>query len=242
MSKYYRYITERSELDRRVGVGVAVPAGFNELSSSVVSACSFLQSLIQQTIYVTHGAELLVAKKTLKDYPSPKARIQFLCSFPYSEDDPVVSTVFNYSRQLFQDLYDLRNTLAHEIWSSSPEYRGSLLFSSLDEEARLLMTSGRILHTEGATPLEVYNSTIRYIRSVKIVSCSDLHAALKDADLCAWILMHIGNVLDEQDPAQKEEARRAFFVFKGTSHLFDGVTPTLETVRFQSSRSKNIQG
>ncbi|WP_296177639.1 hypothetical protein [uncultured Brevundimonas sp.] len=242
MSKYYNLIIEKTELNRRSGADSVVPFGFHELSVSVISQCSFLQSLMQQVIYITHGAEISAAKKALREFPSPKARMEFLCSFPYSEEDLVVSKVFEYARNLFHDLYELRNTLSHEVWSSSDDYDGCVLFSSLDEDARLLLVSGRIWHKEDATPLEVYNATIRYIRSVKIVSCVDLHLAMKDANLCAWILMNICNVLNEKDFEQKEKARRAFLVFQGTAHLFGDVVTTPETITFQSSRKKTIRG
>lgn len=242
MPKYYRFMLDKSNLSKRSGSNTVIPLGFNELSSSLISQCSFIQSLIQQVIYITHGAEIFAANKTLKEFPNPKARIDFLCEFPFGNTDEIVSSVFDYSRSLFRDLYEFRNVLAHEIWSSSEDYENSIIFSKLDEESRLLMVSGKMWHIEGTSSRDVYNATIRYISNVKIASCSDLHSALKDADLCAWILMHIGNVINEPDPVRKEEARRAFLVFKGTSHLFGSHTATSEPVNFQTSRSKNIQG
>jgi hypothetical protein len=221
---------------------VIIPAGFNELSSIIISRCSFLQILLQQVIYITHGSEIVLAKKALKDFPNPKARIDFLCEFPYSKDDEVVYTVFQYAKSLFTDLYELRNILTHEMWSSSDEFKGSVIFSTLDEEARLLMASGRVWHAEDATPAEAYSATIRFINNVKIISNSDLHAALMDSNLCAWILMHIGHILDEQDLERRNEARRAFLVFKGTSHLFGDATKTPETISLKKSKRKTIKG
>jgi hypothetical protein len=240
VTKYYSLITESTNLAQRSGASTVIPAGFRELSASIVSTCTFLQSLIQQIIYVTHGAELFAAKRTLKDFPNPKARIDFLCSFPYSEADPVVSSVFDYARLLFLDLYELRNILSHEVWASSDAYDDAIIFSNLDEEARLLMVSGRIWHAENATPQEVFDATVRYIRSVKIVASTDLHAAMGDANLCSWILMHIGNVLGEQDAKRKEEARRLFIQYKGTSHLFADTPPAAGTLNFNASRRKRI--
>lgn len=240
--KYYRLITESTALERRSGTSAVVPAGFRDLSASIVAGCTFLQSLLQQIIYVTHGAELLAAKRTLKEFPNPKDRINFLCSFPYSEADPIVSSVFEYARLLFRDLYELRNILSHEVWASSDVYGDAVIFSGLDEEAKLLMVSGRIWHAEEATSQEVFNATLRFIRSVKIVTNADLHTAMSDANLCSWILMHIGNVLNEQDATRKEEARRLFLQYNGTSHLFKDALPTTGTVIFKASRSKNIQG
>lgn len=242
MPKYYKLITESTNLARRSGAGAVIPAGFRDLSASIVSTCTFLQSLLQQIIYVTHGADLLAAKRTLKEFPNPKARIDFLCSFPYSKADPIVLSVFDYARLLFRDLYELRNILSHEVWASSDVYDDAVIFSSLDEEARLLMVSGRIWHAENATPQEVFDATVRYIRSVKIVASADLHAAMGDANLCSWILMHIGNVLNEQDATRKGEARRLFLQYKGTSHLFTDTPPAAGILSFNASRSKSIQG
>lgn len=240
MPNYYRTIVEGSTLDRRSGGNAVIPPGFRGLSSTLTSTCTYLQSLIQHIIFVTHGAELVEAKRTLKSFPSPKARIEFLCSYPYSEADPVVSAVFDYAKSLFRDLYELRNILSHEVWASSDAHPGAVLFSELEEEARLLMVSGRIWHAEEATSQEVYNGMIRFIRSVKILTPADLERAMVDGDLCAWILMHIGNVLNEPDRARREEARCLFLHFRGTSHLFAGQPMTTGTLTFDASRSKEI--
>lgn len=242
MPKYYKLITESTTLSRRTGTGAVIPTGFRDLSASIVSSCTFLQSLLQQIIYVTHGAELLAAKRTLKEFPNPKARIDFLCSFPYSEADPVVLSVFNYARLLFRDLYELRNVLSHEVWASSDDYGDAVIFSSLDKEARLLMVSGRIWHMKNVASQEVFDAMVRYIRSVKVIASADLHAAMGGANLCSWILMHIGNVLNEQDATKKAEARQLFLQYKGTSHLFADTPPTTGSLNFNASKSKTIQG
>lgn len=233
MPSYYKQITEGTTLERRAGANINIPPGFRELSASIVSTCTYLQSLLQHIIFVTHGAELLDAKRTLKTFPNPKARIDFLCSYPFREADPVVSSVFEYARLLFRDLYELRNVLSHEVWASGDAYGDAIIFSTLDEEARLLMVSGRIWHAADATPQEVFDATVRYIRSVKIVGSADLHAAMRDADLCSWILMHVGNLLNEKDDAKKEDARRLFLHFQGTSHLFDSIPPAEGTLTFK---------
>lgn len=235
-------ITESTTLSRRSGTNSIIPAGFRDLSASIVSSCTFLQSLLQQIIYVTHGAELLAAKRILKEFPSPKGRIDFLCSFPYSEVDPVVLSVFDYARLLFRDLYELRNILSHEVWASSEDYDNAVIFSSLDEEARFLLVSGRIWHVENSTSQEVFDAMVRYIRSVKIVTSDELHAAMGDANLCSWILMNISNVLNEQDATKKAEARQIFLQYKGTSHLFAGTPPTTGSLNFNASRRKTILG
>ena len=218
-----------------------IPVGFNDLSSSIIRLCSFCQGLIQQIIYITHGSELNKTKQTLNSFPSPRARIDFLTSFQYSEADFIVSTVFDYARELFVGIYEIRNVLVHENWMSSDEFEGAILFSKLDEEARLSMASGKLLHEDQTTPEEIYNASIRYIRSVKIVSIADLLSAIKAVNLCAWILMNIGFVLDQSDPTKKAELRRAFLVNKGTSHLFDTDEISSETANVESSKRKKIR-
>lgn len=240
MSNYYRSIADRTTLSRRSGTSAVIPAGFKELSASVISSCTFAQGLLQQIIYITHGSELLEAKRTLKEFPSPKARIDFLCAFPYSDSDPVVLSAFDYARRLFRELYELRNVLAHELWASSDDHDDAVIFTSLEEEARLQMASGKIWHLEGTTSRETFDSLTRYIRSAKIVTNADLCTAMSDADLCSWILMTINGILDEQDVAKKEEARRALYKYKGTSHLFS-TTPPDDTVEFRTSKSKTTR-
>lgn len=242
MPKYYELVTEGTNLSRRSGTGAVIPAGFAELSASIIASCAFIQSLLQQVIYITHGAELIEAKRALKEFPSPKARIDFLCSFPYSEADPVILSVFDYARLLFRELYELRNILSHEVWSSSDDYSDAVLFSSLDQEARLLMVSGRMWHVESMTSREVFDATVRYIRSVKIITNSNLRAAVGDANLCSWILMNIGNVINERDAAKRAEMREAFFVYRGTSHLFSESSLATGSVSISSSRRKIIKG
>lgn len=95
---------------------------------------------------------------------------------------------------------------------------------------------------ENVTSKEVFDATVRYIRSVKIVASADLHAAMGDANLCSWILMHIGNVLNEQDATKKAEARQFFRHYKGTSHLFAGTLPTTGSLSFNASKRKIIKG
>lgn len=241
MGKYYRKLQGKLEINLRSGSDTLVPGGFRELSSIIISQCSFLQKQLQHIIYVTHGPEIISAKKVLNKFPSPKARMDFITSFPYNSEDTVVSTVFKYSQKLFSDIYEVRNILAHEQWMSSDEYHGSVLFSQIDEEARLMMASSKLLHREDATTQEVHNAIIRYIQNIKIMNYIDLQAAAKDTDLCAWILVHINNVIDDEDEDRRNEARRAFFVFKGTSHLFEKIDPNPEAVNIQRSRSKKIQ-
>lgn len=240
MPKYYRTITQETHLSQKSGSALAVSQHFQILSSTILSKCSFIQNLIQQIIYISHGKELPSAKRTLKTFPNPKARVDFLCSFPYNDDDPVVVKVFNFARLLFAEIYELRNILAHEIWSSSESYPNLVLFSSLDENARLQMASGRLWHIEEATSQETLDATIRFIRSIKLLSIENLKSAVDDADLCGLCLLNIMNILSESDPIRKEDARKPFFVYKGTSHLFGEFPELSNSVEFSASRSKRI--
>lgn len=241
MSKYYKKIDDTSKIITRSGTEIILPEGFSDLSMSIIRLCSFSQGEIQNIIYITHGSELREAKQTLINFPSPKARMEFLSTFEYSEADPIISAVFNFARELFIEIYELRNVLAHENWMSSEDFRDAVLFSKLNEQAKLSMSSGKLLHQDQTKPEDVYNAIIRYIRNVKIVSVADLRNAFKDANLCAWILMQIGFVLGQADPVKKAEMRRAFLVFRGTSHLFDADIVSSGKVDVESSRGKTIR-
>ncbi|RAN36400.1 hypothetical protein [Hyphomonas pacifica] len=241
MTTYYKTITNNSKLNTSSGSKLELPAMFSDLSALIISRCSFLQGLIQKVIYAAHGPELLAAKSTLKDFPNPKARLDFISTFPFSEADPIVFSVFNYSRALFLEIYDLRNVLAHEVWMSSKAFEGAVLCSRLNEEARLMMASGRVYHDEETKSHQVYDAIIRYIENIKIIAVEDLKNALKDADLCAWILMQISHVLNEQDIEKMEQMRRAFTVFKGTSHLFSADNRSSEKIVVRSLRKKEIR-
>lgn len=238
--KYYKSIVEKTTISHRTGANIVVPAGFADLSCSIIQSCTVLQNLLQKIIYATHGAQLLAAKRTLKEFPNPKARIDFLCSFPYSEDDPTVLSAFNYARLLFRDVYELRNILAHELWASSEDYSDTVIFSSLDEQARLQMASGRIWHVETATSKEVHDAIIRFIRSLKLVTTTDLLEALRDANLCSWILMQIEVILDEKDPKRKEDARQLILQYRGTSHLFGDTQSADGILNFNTTKGKEI--
>lgn len=233
-------MTEETNLSQKTGSALVVSPQFQILSSTIINRCIFMQNLIQQIIYISHGPELVGAKRALKKFPNPKARVDFLCSFPYKDDDPVVTTVFNFSRSLFIELYELRNVLAHEIWSSSDNHPDLILFSSLDENARLQMASGRLWHIDDTTAQETHEAIIRFISSVKIISCDNLYLAIKDADLCNLCFLNIINVLSESDPARKEEARQTFFVYKGISHLFEFSKELPKSLEFTASRNKSI--
>lgn len=242
MAKYYSNITGSSILSLRTGSEVQAPPEFYIFSAKILAQCVFLQSQIQKIIYISHGEELMGAKKALKSFPNPKARVDFLCSFPYSDDDPIITKVFDFTRRLFSEIYDFRNVLAHEIWSSSDAFPEAVLFSSLDENSRLLMASGKLWHKEDATPEDTHASIIRFISSIKVVNLEHLQMAARDIDLCSWSLMNLVNILNEGDPDVKEKARKAFLVFRGTSHLFGDFPASPETVELSTSRSKEIAG
>jgi hypothetical protein len=54
--------------------------------------------------------------------------------------------------------------------------------------------------------------------------------------------MNVVNILNEGDPEAKEKARKAFMVFRGTSHLFGDLPSLPETIELSTSRSKKIGG
>lgn len=240
MPKYYRLLRECSTLRQCTGANITIPIGFTDLGLAIIQSCTLIQNLIQKIIYVTHGSEIMKARRTLKEFPNPKARIDFLYSYPYSEEDPVVLSSFNFARLLFLDIYELRNVLSHEVWASSNEHPETILFSSLDEQARLLTASGRIWHVEDATSQETLDAILRFIHSVKLVNIADLISAKGDADLCLWILMQIQSILDEEDPDRKEEARQLFLRYKGTAHRFKGTIASTGSLEFNAIKSKTI--
>ncbi len=240
MSRYYDVITEKTELSHKSGSALVVSPDFRVQSSMILAQCSFMQNVIQRIIYTSHGAELVEAKKTLRQFPNPKARVEFLCSFPYKSNDFVVQRIFDFARELFFKLYEFRNVLAHEVWSSSEDYPGCVLFSSLDENARLLLASGRLWHERDMTPRETFDATIRFIRSVKVVTHEYIALAIRDAELCAWCLSQVDIVLTESDPQRRDEVRRAFLVYRGTSHLFVSELTPSDPVDYSAARSKVI--
>lgn len=242
MTAYFRFVTDRTILRRSVGHGLVLPPGFAELSVELIAKCSFAQHLIQRIIYTTHGAELLDAKKALRQFPNPKARLDFLCSFKYSSEDPTISKVFDYARSLFGKLYEVRNILCHEIWSTSDAFKDEILFSSLDIDAQHLLDCGNMWHKEEVTPEEAFRANVAYIRGTKVMSCGDLKRALASANICTWILMHITNILGETDVHKKSEAIRAFRVFRGTAHLFGGPLLGAKPVNFRSRKQRVVRG
>ena len=127
------------------------------------------------------------------------------------------------------------------MWCSSPSHSGCVLFSSLENNAGLLTASGKLWHLEKPTAEETFNSTIKYIRNVKLVAPSNLQLALKDIATCNWALMHVAAILTEPDPQRKVEARRAFRVFGGTSHLFQEGADDLSPVTFTAGRSREVR-
>ena len=136
MSKYYRCLDGTNKIETKSGVGVVLPEGFANLSAEVINQCSYLQSLIQTVIYAAHGPAFSASKAILNKLSSPKKRMEFLRSFQYDPADPVVATVFRFAQDLFSEIYDLRNVLAHEIWMSSKDFEQAVLFSDLQEDAR----------------------------------------------------------------------------------------------------------
>lgn len=241
MSIYFTRIEESTSISRKAGSNLDIPPTFHILTSNLISQCNFIQSMLQHVIFTTHGTEMIKANSILKGFPNPKSRIEFLCSFPYSEIDPIIFRVFEHAKLLFGHIYEIRNVLAHEIWSTSDEFPGSVVFSKLEEEARYLTPARLLLHEKETSSEELFNATIRLIRKLKVVSVDNLTNALNDSRLCSWMLTQILIVLEETDKSKRDELRRAFLIYKGTAHLFSERASSADPVQYSSSKSKTIR-
>lgn len=240
MAKYFNTIDHEKEINIKSGSNIDISSEMKILSSSIIAQSSFVQNLIQNLIFTTHSSVIFEAKKTLKKFPNPKARFSFISNYNYNSNDKIVDKVFSFVQSKFDEAYDLRNTLAHEVWSSSEAYPGEILFSSLDEQSRLSVARGKVKHLEDATALEAYNAAIRFIRKIRRVSVINLADALADLNLCAWILMQIDNIREEKDGLKREELRKGFLIFKATSHLFPEVDRLDGVSNYTNSLSKTI--
>lgn len=166
--------------------------------------------------------------------------MDFISQFPYNKKDKIIDVVFEFGRALFLEIYDFRNVLVHESWASSEEFPGVVLFSSLDEESRLKLASGKLLHSLDTSSKDLYDATIRYIRNVKIVSNQNLMSAIIDADLCSYIFMAISHILSESDEEKKQKIREGFLIFKGTAHLFEEASLLSKKIDVTSSNNNTI--
>ena len=240
MSKYYNAISHRTHIRTRQGQDAIVPVEFRKNSVAIISRCSLMQSQIQRIIYATHGSDIFAANKILSENQHPRARMEFLCTTPYGESDPILSKVFSYSQQMFREIYDLRNVLAHEIWMTCDEYRATVLFSKIEEEARLLKASGRLQHDAASNSQEVFDAIVRYICKIKTINSDNLGDAVKDVSLCEWMLMTINHVLEENDPEKKNTLKSAFLTFSGTSHLFNEAQRKSSVIQLCTSKKSRI--
>lgn len=237
---YYKNLKSETSLNTKSGTAIVVSQEFYLLSALLVSRCSYIQSAIQNIIFKSHGLKIDEAKVALLDAPSPKARLQLLQSFTYENDDHIITKAFAYAQTQFTDIYNLRNILAHETWMTSEFHPNSVLFSKMAKQAQLQHSKEKFKKTDELNSKDIYNSILRYIRSVKVVSTEDLQQALADADRCAWIMMQIGFILEELDEVQKSEMKRAFLVFKGTNHLFDKKEISKNNVNVKRMNKKSI--
>ncbi|WP_133244717.1 hypothetical protein [Caulobacter radicis] len=241
MRKYFKNLETETVINRKIGHAIKIDAEFYFLSSNIISQCSFIQQIIQQIIYTSHGKEISAARKALSEIPNPKSRVDFICDFQYKTKDITIDRVFNYARDIFKDIYELRNILAHEIWSSSEDHVDAVLFSTLAAESAFLTSNAKLIHDEDARSKEIFDSIIRFIRSLKIITLNDMHEATKDMVLCIWALSNIRNILDVEKEEEKAAAREAFFVFSGTSHLFPDIKPRSNTAEFLAKKEKTIR-
>lgn len=241
MPKYYDNLETETSISQASGSNLNTPVEFLSQSSTLISLCTFCQNILQQVIYTSYGEKLLEAKKTLKDFPSPKSRYDFICAFQFENADEVAVKIFDFSRSIFSDIYELRNILAHEVWSSSSDCADGVYFASLDENSRLAMASGRLWHDESVTPKNIYEATTRYIRKIKVVKSHHLSLAIADANLCSWSLMNLHNLLNAENETQRAKARSAFLRYRGTSHLFEDPVELPDTIEFTAVKKKKIE-
>jgi hypothetical protein len=220
MSKYQKNLKGIFSLSRSSGVSVDVDENFLALSARVVSGCVFAQNQIQKIIYAAFAEEVHRAGHSLKNLSSPKARLEFLENYNSISANPDISLVYIFAKNLFADLYQLRNSLVHDVWQSSCEFPGDLLLSSLDEEARLLFSSEKLSHLEDANAAETFKAIIRFIESVKILSLNDLTRAVKDVNICNLLLMQIGFAMEQTEKAEIDKIVQMFLTFEGVSHIF----------------------
>ena len=241
MPKYYQFLEKTSSLSTKSGAKTEFPLGFEQISIDISHKCSFIQKLIQEVIYETQGERFIEAKRALKEFKSPKSRINFIGEFSYKLDDHTISKCFDFARDLFIEIYELRNILAHEEWMLSDKHKGLVLFSSLEEHARLKFSSARLLNDDTVKSEDVHKAIIRYIENVKTIRIDDLKRAQSNADLCAWVFQQISNILQEKDADKAQQFKETFYIFGGTSHLFDRIPSTGKSITVKSSKGKTIR-
>lgn len=220
MKEYFERIRGATTLSQKQGSNIELSTSLYILTGKIISDGLFCQKQIQKIIYSVYGSEVHRAGHSIKGLPSPKSRLEFLNSYNNIKGDKIISTIFKYAKELFLDVYALRNSLVHDCWSSSEAFKGSILLSSLDEEARLLFASGKVKHVVGMTTEDTYKAIIRYIENIKVVKLSHLLDAMKDLETCNWCLMQIDFCINENDETKLSEFKRGFLTFKGVSHLF----------------------
>lgn len=240
MVKYYNNIIDKNSIRVKSGQNALIPIKFKKDSASVIFGCSFVQSQIQAVLFSTHGSRIFEASAVAREIKSPNSRMDFLCSTPYGKDDEILSAVFSYTQNIFRDIYDLRNVLAHEIWMSCDDYNFKVLFSSIDEQARYLKIVGKLKHDESTNSRDVHNAIIRYIEKIKIIGCEDLKSAIEDIRLCEWILMTINQILEEVDPQKRDDLKMAFLTFRRTSHLFAEAPSSPPKIEVRSTKEHRI--
>lgn len=241
MPQYFSFITDRTKISTARGSSLVVEGNFLALSAQIISDCIFIQNQIQNVIFASHGQSVNEAKRILQEQQHPRNRMDFLLGFQFEKADHITEAVFKYARKLFGELYELRNVLAHEIWLSSSEFEGSVLFADLKEEARLNLARGRLIHSGDINSQGVHDAIVRYIQKLKVVRYDQLQLAKKHSELCSWMLLNIHNSLSADDNLQAEEIKRSFLVYGGTSHLFDESLNGAEPVDMVTKHQKSIK-
>jgi len=242
MNKYYTKITGITELAKATGSNIQIEDKFYELSSKLISKCSYFQKLMQDVLYDAHKEDVYRAAQRIKDLSSPKKRSEFLNYHNNITHDNEILSIFKYTKEKFIEIYEFRNCLAHEIWQSSSQFPNLLLLSKIDEEAKLLFASRKLEYIEQNKTVDTFNSIIEYIKNVKLVSIQDLYRADSAIEICNWCMMQISFFLRETDPQKALDLKEGFFIFGGVSHLFPGRAKPKETMSWESKREKYREG
>lgn len=240
MPKYYSHPQDTPHLNQQSSDSINIAEEFYILSSNIIRKCSFFQVILQDILYDVHQEDVYRSSQLIKDLSNPKSRLEFLNFHNRMIRDIHISRVFNFSKELYVELYDLRNCLAHEDWFSSEQFPNCLMLAQISEKSKVNFISRKIQHLDEASAKESYRYITKYIKSVKVLSLEKMRKAHSDISLCNWCLMQISFFLKEIDREKAEELKKAFFIYKGTSHLFPCEITDQKNMIWRSNSEKSI--
>lgn len=157
---------------------------------------------------------------------------------PINSDD-VLCRVFEYAKELFAGVVEFRHLIAHSIWLSSDIYPSRLIVSELANEAKLLLAKARVNSDPEMTTKQTYESIVRYISELHIISIEGLAQAVDSVDIVNVCVMQVSQALRSKSEAA-EEIKRGFKVFRGISHLFPPDELSVEPVNQNLNSSNTI--